>query len=538
MPHDAVVVGAGPNGLVAANLLADVGWEVVVLEEQDHPGGAVASAGYLGEGYIADVCSAFYPLAVASPHMAALGLEEHGLEWCHAPTVLAHPLAGGEAAVLAREVDETAEGLEALAPGDGEGWRNLYGLWQRAGHQVLEAVLGPFPPVGAGARLARRLGWAGVMRMARFCLVPVRRLAEEDFTGPGPLLLAGCALHTDLAPESPGSSAYGWLLAMLGQEVGFPVPRGGAGRLAAALARRLEQRGGQVRCGTEVRSVLVSGGRASGVVTAAGEEVAARRAVLADVAAPRLYGAMVGWEHLPARLREDMRRFQWDHATVKVDWVVKEGIPWASPAAGRAGTVHLAASLDEMTECSSALAMGRVPARPFVILGQMTTSDPSRSPAGTEVVWAYCHVPRQVRADEGGEGISGVWDQAEAQAMAARIEAQVERFAPGFGGRVLSRHVLAPPGLEAHDANLVGGAINGGTAALHQQVVLRPGPGLGGPDTPVRGLYLASSSAHPGGGVHGACGANAARAALHDQQGAGRLVRGPARRAVLRLVSG
>lgn len=533
---DAVVVGAGHNGLVAANILADAGWSVVVLEEQDHPGGAVASADYLGPGYVADVCSAFYPLAAASPAIASLELERHGLEWCHAPAVLAHPLADGRCVLLTRDVEETAAGLEELGAGDGQAWRRLCGLWRDIGEPLVHAALGPFPPLVAGARLAARLRVAGGLRFGRFAVLPVRRLAEEEFDGPGSLLLAGCAQHTDLSPEAAASSAYGWLLAMLGHQVGFPVVSGGAGQLTAALVRRLESRGGRVVCSSPVRSIVVREGRAVGVTTDGGE-VPARKAVLADIVAPQLYGGLVGWDHLPAALKDDVRRFQWDYATVKVDFAVRGGVPWIAEGARRAGTIHLGESLDLMTEYSSQIAMGRVPSSPFVLMGQMTTADPSRSPAGTEVVWAYTHVPRQVRGDAGADGITGSWDDREREAITERVVGRIEQFAPGFAERVTARHVLTPADLEAHDSNLVGGAISGGTSAIHQQLVFRPTPsGAGRPETPVGGLFLASASAHPGGGVHGACGANAARAALAEERLARRVFAAPARRAFHGLV--
>jgi phytoene dehydrogenase-like protein len=334
-------------------------------------------------------------------------------------------------------------------------------------------------------------------------------------------------MHADLAPEAVGSSLYGWLLAMAGQQHGFPVPEGGAGALTAALVRRLEHLGGRVRCNAAVEEVLVDRRRASGVRLHGGERVDARHSVLADVAAPLLYGGLVPWEHLPARLRHDMDRFQWDFSTVKVDWALSGPVPWAAPAAAAAGTVHLAADLDEMTEYCAQIAMGRVPSTPFLLVGQMTTADPRRSPPGTESLWAYTHVPRQVRGDAGGRSLSGRWDSAELDVFASRMEDQLERFAPGFRSRVIKRHILGPGQLEAHNASAVAGAIGGGTAALHQQLVFRPTPGLGRPETPIPGLYLASSSAHPGGGVHGACGANAAHAALRQRRaGSRRLIHG------------
>ncbi len=512
--RDAVVIGAGPNGLVAANVLADAGWRVLVVEEQPEPGGGVRSGEPLGEGRVVDFCSAFYPFAVASPAITALGLEHYGLRWSHAPQVLAHPLRDGRCAVLGRDLDATAESMETFAPGDGQAWRRLTSLWDELGDALVEAIFTPFPPVAAGARLARRLRVAGGLRFARMALTPVRRFAEEEFAGDGGrLLLAGCALHADLTPETTASTAFGWLLSQLGQHVGFPVPVGGARALTDALVRRLEERGGRVRCGDAVTEVLVRSGRAVGV-RVAGEELPAD-VVLADVVAPRLFGGLVDWEHLPPRMRDDLRRFQWDFATVKVDWVVRDGVPWTAEQATAAGTVHLGGHLDDLTQFGADIAQRRIPREPFVLLGQMTTSDSTRSPEGENVVWGYTHVPRQVVDDPRGD-ITGRWDDADAQRMADRIEERIERFAPGFRGRILARSITTPPRFEAHNSNLVGGAINGGTMQPHQQLVFRPTPGLGRPHTPVEGLYLASASAHPGGGVHGACGANAARAALRD----------------------
>jgi phytoene dehydrogenase-like protein len=510
---DAVIIGAGPNGLVAANVLADAGWQVVVCEQQPEPGGGVRSGRGPAAGFVYDHCSAFYPLTAASGVLRSLELERYGLRWSQAEHVLAHPLPDGRAAVLSRDVEQTASALEALGAGDGAAWRRLYALWEQTGPQLLDALFVPFPPVRSGVRLAAKLRGPGMLRFARFALLPVRRLIQEEFTGPGALLLAGCALHADLMPESAASSIFGWLLTMLGHQYGWPVAEGGAGQITLALLRRLTGQGGTVRCGDAVRQVVVRRGRAVAVRTASGEQITARRAVLAAVAAPRLYGELVSWDHLPSRLREDMRRFEWDHATFKVDWALREPVPWRSPAVAGAGTVHIAGGLDEMTEYAAQIATGRVPEHPVVLTGQMTTADPSRSPAGTESLWGYTHVPQRVRGDAGGD-LTGGWNEKEREVFADRIEAQIGRFAPGWQELIIGRRITAPGQFEASDASMIGGALNGGTSAVHQQLVFRPTPGLGRPETPIAGLYLASSSAHPGGGVHGACGANAARAAL------------------------
>ncbi|MBZ6293390.1 phytoene desaturase family protein [Streptomyces olivaceus] len=512
---DAVVIGAGPNGLVAANLLADAGWSVTVLEEQPEPGGAVRHDSEVAPGFVNDLFSSFYPLAAASPVLRGLELEDHGLRWSHAPHVLAHPLSDGTCAVLDRDVAATAASLETFAPGDGAAWERLHGVWDRYRADIVDALFTPFPPVRAGARLALRLRGGGGLRLARTLVLPVRRMGEEEFRGEGGrLLLAGNALHADLAPEAAGSGGFGWLMSMLGQTYGFPVPVGGAGALTEALVRRLRARGGVVSCGRRVERVLVRARRAAGVRTADGETVTARRAVLADVSVPALYGGLVAPADLPDQVLTDVRRFQWDFATFKVDWALDGPVPWRCEPAAGAGTVHLADGLDELTRFAAQIAMRQVPDRPFSLFGQMTTSDPSRSPRGTESAWAYTHVPHHIRADAGEEGITGSWDSRERELMADRVERHVERFAPGFRALVRARRVLAPPTLQAMDANLEGGAINGGTTAMHQQLVFRPVPGTGRPETPVAGLFLASSGAHPGGGVHGAPGANAARAAL------------------------
>jgi len=501
--YDAVVVGAGPNGLVAANLLVDAGWSVVVLEEQPEPGGAVRSAAdHPAPGYTADLFSAFYPLAAASPVLAAMRLDEHGLAWEHAPLVLGHAFDDGRAVVLSRDIEVTTASVAEFAAGDGDAWRGWVRRWQEVEQPALDALLRPFPPVRPALSMARRLGPARALRTARLGVLPTRTFVREEFRGEGAaLLVAGNAMHTDLGPESASSAVYGVLLAMLGQTRGFPVPRGGAGRLTDALVSRLRSRGGELRCGAAVRSVLIGADAAEGVELAGGERLAAG-CVLADVPAPQLYRDLVGEARLPERLRRDLDRFHWDSGTVKVNWALSAPIPWRSPSLAGAGTVHLGGGLDDLTRVAADLATGRVPERPFVLLGQMTTADQTRSPAGTESVWAYAHLPH---GDHPPEVVAGFAD---------RIEAEVERAAPGFRDLVVGRSVQTPGGLQDADRALDGGALGGGTSAVHQQLVFRPTPGLGRADTFVPGLFLAGSSAHPGGGVHGACGANAARAAL------------------------
>jgi phytoene dehydrogenase-like protein len=520
---DAIVIGAGHNGLVAANNLADAGWSVLVLEAAGHAGGAVRSVTSIRPDFVTDLFSSFYPLGAASPVLAALELDRHGLAWSHAPSVLAHVLPDDRCAVLGREVADTAASLEQFAPGDGKAWADLVAEFERIREPLIAALFRPFPPVLPAATLLRRLGAAGALRFARFAVQPVRRYGDEQFAGEGgPLLLAGNALHTDLAPESAGSALYGWLLAMLGQTIGFPVPAGGSSRLIDALVARLSTRGGELRLAAPVERVLLDGDRAVGVRLAGGETVHAGRAVLADTSAPMLYRSLVGVEHLPARLVRDLDTFQWDARTMKLNWALSGPIPWKAAGARGAGTVHVGVDMDGLTFYAASLAARQVPPQPFLLVGQMTTADPSRSPAGTESAWSYTHLPEKVELSELDIAIH-----------TERMEQTIERHAPGFTELILDRQVQSPADLAASDANLVGGAVNGGTAALHQQLVFRPVPGLARAETVIDRLYLASAAAHPGGGVHGGPGHNAALAALSR---AG--VLGPARRRVLDLAMG
>jgi phytoene dehydrogenase-like protein len=353
-----------------------------------------------------------------------------------------------------------------------------------------------------------------MLDLIRMSLIPARRLAEEHFKGEGgALLLAGNALHADLSPETAGSGLFGWLMCSLAQNVGFPVPEGGAGALSAALVARLESLGGHVLCNREVRRIIVRHGRATAVQTTDDEVVSATRAILADVGAPQLYEDLLADQVLPEMLRRDLERFQWDASTVKVDWALSGPVPWSAPDARLAGTVHIADSLNDLTRWSADLATQTLPARPFLLFGQQSMTDQTRQPGGTETAWAYTHVPRRIDRDAENE-ISGRWDSDDEAAITERIERRIEELAPGFGASIIGRHVFTPKTFPLADANLQGGAINGGTAQLHQQLVFRPARGLGRPGTFIDGLFLASAGAHPGGGVHGACGANAARAAL------------------------
>jgi phytoene dehydrogenase-like protein len=550
---DAVVIGAGPNGLVAANLLADAGWDVVVCEERAEPGGAVRSGEVTAPGFVHDLYSGFYPLAAGSPYIAQLDLEAHGLRWRRAPVALAHPAADGRCALIAADPAETTASLAEFAPGDGAAWEELMALWRQAEPALLEALFSPLPGPGPAARLALALGPVDLARFARLALAPAGRAAGR-FRGEGAAtLLAGSALHADLTLGSLGGGIVGLLLCGLGETRGFPFVAGGSGGLTDALVRRLRSRGGEVVCGAAIERIEVAGGRAVAALAADGRRFAARRAIVADCGAPALYRRMLPPAAVPARVRLGLRGFRYDDAAFKVNWALRAPIPWRSAAARRAGTVHVGDGMAGLDRAAREVAAGILPARPFLILGQYAAADPTRAPAGGEAAWAYSRVPRRAQGDAAGEigagraggpagwpgggrsggtgerrgsGRSGAagerpaargplaWDAEACERFAARIEAEVERLAPGFRDLVVTRHVQSPGDLEAADRNLAEGAINGGTGRLRGQLFLRPVPGSGSPRTPVAGLYLGSASAHPGGGVHGGPGGNAAVTAL------------------------
>jgi phytoene dehydrogenase-like protein len=518
MHADAVVIGAGPNGLIAANHLADAGWSVVVCEEQPEPGGAVRSGEVTEPGFVHDLYSAFYPLTLASRHIAPLELERYGVNWLSAQGVVAHPHPDGRCALLSMDLEETCASLDAFAPGDGDAWRRLFDLWRRAGPHLVGSLLTPLPPIRPGLGMLNALGPRGLADFARFSLLPARRMAEESFKGEGGgWLIAGNALHADLTPESSGGGMFGWVLCGLGQQHGYPVPEGGAGEITRALVERLRDRGGEVLCDTPIERIEVRDKRARAALAADGRRFEAGRAIFADCGAPALFLKMLPEDVVSDRIREDLGNYQYDNSTFKVNWALREPIPWSAEDARRASTVHVAEGMNGLTQATTQLAAAEIPARPFLVLGQYSMVDPSRSPEGTETAWAYTHVAQSPRADAAGE-LSGDWDGEDAERFAERMEAEVERLAPGFRQRIIKRHIQTPLYLERHNRNLVGGAINGGTAQLYQQAVFRPFPGLGRPTTPVRGLYLASSSAHPGGGLHGGPGGNAARTALRYER--------------------
>jgi len=513
--YDAVVIGAGPNGLVAANRLVDAGWSVVVLETQPTLGGAVRSDEEVHPGFVHDTFSAFYPLAAASRTIQSFGLERYGLEWTHAPAVLGHPLPDGSWALLHRDRNVTATLLDQRHEGDGEAWLEMCEAWDHVGDAIIEGLLTPFPPLRPLPGLLRNLRRAGGADFVKTLLTPITTLGSQRFGGDHPrLLLSGNAGHADIPLDAVGSGLMGVLMTMLAQTVGFPVPRGGAGRLTQALADRFAALGGEIRCSSRVERVLVDRGRAAGVRTVHGEVIACRHAVVADVVAPHLYGGLVRAEDLPASTQRSIRRFDLDPSTVKVDWALSRPVPWATAPQDAPGTLHMADSPEHITEALAQVSARAIPANPFMLAGQMTTADPARSPAGTESMWAYTHVPQSASSDAGEGGIRGVWDADDCERFADRMQRRFERLAPGFESTILARRVLGPHELEARDENLVGGALNGGSSQLHQQLVFRPVPGLGRAETPIGGLFLGSASAHPGGGVHGAPGNNAARAAI------------------------
>jgi phytoene dehydrogenase-like protein len=470
----ALVVGSGPNGLAAAIALLQNGVEVEVREAADALGGGLRSEELTLPGFVHDVCATVLPLAVGSPYFRTLGLD---VQWVQPDAPAAHPLDDGTAVLLERELDETADGLGR----DGPAYRQLVKPLVEAWHEVAPVVLGKLPPSPRRAlRALDAAGPAALVRATRAAVGDARSVAESLFeTERARAWFAGHCAHAMLPLERRPSAGFGLALTAMGHAVGWPIARGGSQAFADVLAERVRALGGTITTGSRV------------------DELPRDRLVLADVVPREL--ARLGGGRFPDRYERRLHAYRHGPGAFKVDWALDGPVPWRAEECRRAGTVHLGGTLDELSYSEWGAWSGRVVERPFVLLVQQTLVDPSRAPEGKQVAWAYCHVPNGSEVD-----------------MTERIEAQVERFAPGFRERILARSTLGPRELEAHNRNLIGGDLNGGAMDL-AQVFRRPALRLVPWKTPLDGVYLCSASTPPGGGVHGMCGYWAAQAALRSR---------------------
>ncbi|HET9111631.1 MAG TPA: NAD(P)/FAD-dependent oxidoreductase [Ktedonobacterales bacterium] len=467
--YDAVVVGSGPNGLAAAITLALEGRSVAVFEAHDTVGGGMRSGEVTLPGFIHDICSTAHPLGVASPFFRTLPLKRYGLEWVQPPAPLAHPLLAG-AALLERSITRTAARLGR----DGAAWRRLMEPPARDWDAIAEAFLGPLRPIALAAHPVA-LGRFGLRALPSASLL-ARTLFRDDAAR---ALFAGMAAHAMLPLEQPPSAAFGLMLGVSGHVAGWPFARGGSQRIADALAAYLRDLGGEIFTGAPIESL---------------DTLPSARAILCDVT-PRQLLAIAG-KRLPTGYAAALRRYRYGPGSFKIDYALDGPVPWSDPACLRAGTVHVGGTLEEIAAGERAVARGETPERPLTLVAQQSLFDPTRAPQGKQTLWAYCHVPNGSPVD-----------------MTERIEAQIERFAPGFRERVLVRHVSGPADLERYNPNYVGGDINGGLQDF-AQLFTRPTLSLDPYRTPVEGLYICSSSTPPGGGVHGMCGYWAAQDAL------------------------
>lgn len=465
--HDAVVVGAGPNGLAAAVTLARAGRSVVLFEAGSTVGGGARSAELTLPGFIHDICSAIHPLGVISPFFLPLPLAEHGLEWIYPPAGLAHPFDDGTTALLYPSVTQTA----ATLGDDADAYQKRFGPLAESARDLFEAVLGPlhFP--------------RHPLLMARFGLAAFRSargLADAWFRGPiARGYFAGLAAHSILPLDRLTTAAVGLMLALAGHAVGWPVARGGSQKISDALASYFRSLGGTIHTDVSVKSVA---------------DLPAARAILFDVGPYQL--ADIAGSVLPARYCRRLRRYRYGPAAFKLDWALNAPIPWKTKECGLAGTVHLGGTFEEIAASEQAAWTDQPSERPYVLVGQQSLFDPSRAPPGKHTGWAYCHVANGSAID-----------------MTERIESQVERFAPGFRDCILARRAHAPRDLQAYNANYIGGDITGGVMDLGQ-LFTRPVARMVPYSTPNKAVFICSSSTPPGAGVHGMCGCLAAQAAL------------------------
>ena len=443
-----------------------------------------------------DVGAGFFPFGPISPAFAGLDL---GVRWLHTGLDSAHPGPDGACPSLGRDLEAA---MRSFGP-DGEALGQMVRWFKACREELVPALLATPMPV------LRMLG-VGVDNMLTFSALALqsgRSLSEGKFTtAAARRVIPALGLHADVGPDDPLGAAVGLMLAMLACDTGFGVAAGGAGAITDALADVVRKHGGQIQCNERVTEVIVRQGRAVAVKTASGLEVEVTRAVLADVSAPALYLKMLGKDEVPGFVRRSMSRFPQGWGTFKVDWALSGEVPWTSPEARRAAVVHTGDSLDDLANFTAEVRASKLPSNPYLVLGQQSLADRSRAPAGCHTLYSYTHAP---------SFMPGGWE-AHREQLADRVEQRIEALAPGFRGRILDRAIHDPVDLERVDENLIGGDLGGGTAAITHQFFLRPVFPYFRYRTPVTGLYLCSSYAHPGTGVHGACGYNAALAAMAD----------------------
>ena len=468
--YDAVVIGAGPNGLSAAIVLAQAGKSVLVVEAKDTVGGGMRSAELTLPGFVHDVCSTAYPLGAGSPFFNSLPLAEHGLEWVHPTVPVTHPFDDGTTAVLYRSVTETADGLDS----DAEPYRRLMGPLVTGWDGTVDYLLSPFRGIPPHPISMARFGLTGTRS--------VESVAQSRFEGQkARALFAGIGAHSMLPLDRASTAAIGLVLTIAGHAVGWPFARGGAQSIARALASYLESIGGEIVTNRRIESL---------------DELPDSRAVLCDISPAQLLE--IAGDRLGGRYRRRLESYRYGVGVYKVDFALDGPIPWKDPMTAWGGTVHVGGTLAEIAEAEAAVWEGKVPERPFLLVAQPSLFDDSRAPDGRHTVWAYTHVPPGSTFD-----------------ATDRIEAQIERFAPGFRDRILAKHIMNPAALQAYNANYVGGDINGGVQDF-RQTFARPMLRWNPYSTPVKGLYICSASTPPGGGVHGMCGYHAARSALRE----------------------
>ena len=499
---DVVVIGSGPNGLTAACALAKRGHRVLVLEANPRrPGGALGSEEWTRPGFVHDVGAGFFPFGRSSPAFQALDLEAAGLVWQNAELESCHPALDGSYACIARDAEVAARHFGSDR--DGEAWQKLAAFHRSIEPQLLAALMEPFPALAP----ALRLGVLNLLRVASLFSKSGRRLARGLFESEAARrVLPSLALHVDVGPDDWFGAGLGYMLGLTASTGGYAVPRGGAQSITNALVTLLERNGGRLRLGSRVTRVVTRGRRATGVVLESGEEVRATRAVLADTSAPSLLLDLLDAEHVPSGLKRKMRKFPLGFGTFKLDLALSAAVPWTVPEARRSAVVHAGESLDDLSRFVREIRAGKLPERPYLVVGQQSLVDRTRAPLGGHTLYVYSRVPSYLP-----EG----WDAAR-ERFADTIVERIEGLAPGFRTQILARRAHAPNDLERMNANLLGGDLGGGSNAWNRQLLFRPAFPYFRYRMPVERLYLCSSYAHPGAGVHGMCGYNAARIAARD----------------------